>query len=400
MKKLVFVAGLVLLVGVIFFQSADEGSSPRPVPLEEARPAAAVPLDASASWPMYRGTPELSGAVRKIPGDRLKPVWRFSAGAPIKSGAVVAQGRVIVTTTKGNVCAVNLQTGEPVWKKCVCETITSPGLFLNVNGIPSFFCGTRRGDFLAFHADTGEALYTFKTAGSVQGGATFFQAGDELRVLFGSHDANVYCLAAATGERRYQIETDNYVNGTPARLGDMLILGGCDGFVRGFDPVTGSETMKIDLGSYIPSSPACRDRTAYVALHENVVQAIDFASATVRWQTRPPGKNEFFVPPAVNETHVVAASSEGRVFLLRREDGALTGTVKLSGKLESEPVVDAERLLIADLDGFIYWFDLKTGRQIRRLEHGSPISAPLVVFDRHLLVCDLSGGVTLYAPGE
>ncbi|MBF0543081.1 MAG: PQQ-binding-like beta-propeller repeat protein [Candidatus Riflebacteria bacterium] len=406
MRKLVFIAGLIVLALVVadFFRNdhedlllkksptsfSDKGSSS-----DKNAPGVGLPID--VAWPEYRNSQELPGRVKKIPGDKFKVIWKFQSGAPIKSGAIVEDGIVFFSNSKGHVSALNAKTGEPVWQKCFCNPITSTGLFLKVNDVPQLFVGNKHGDFLAMNASSGELLYKFKTGGAINGGATFFRGDDGLKVLFGSYDSRLYCLDSASGKEQWKFETSNYINGTPALSSGTFILGGCDGILRGINPSTGKQAFSLNLGSYIPSSPACSGNVAYVALQTNEVFAVDLSKFKILWKFQAEGQVEFYSPPAVSENYVVAPDSDGRIYVLKKSNGEKVRTLKLSGKLESEAIVDANKLLVADLDGFIYCFNLDSGAMLWRFGHGSAISAPLTVFDQYLLICDLDGWVTLYS---
>jgi outer membrane protein assembly factor BamB len=417
MKQFVFLGGLVLLALAAFHLS----DSPQPGRQDDSRPGSgnitgfaptaksgmalapnAEPvLDLQgASWPMFRGAPGISGRVPLLPIEPLKPIWRHNTGAPVRAGPVVAGGRVYVVNQKGSIVFLDLTSGKPLRQFCLCQPTVATGLLLSAGKEELFVVGTKKGTLHAFSTATGESRYQFSTSGEIIGGATGLVTASGSRVLFGSHDSCLYCLDGETGALLFKVETDNAINGTPAWAGDMFLIGGCDGFLRGIAPDSGKEMLAINLGSYIPSSPAYADHIAYVALHENRVMAVDLASGSIKWQFQPEGKGEFFAPPAVAEKHVVAAAADGRIHVLAKETGETTGTVSVSGKLEADPLVDANHLLLADLDGFLGCFSLETRKLVWKIEHGSGIAAPPAVFARHLLIADLDGWVTLYGPSD
>jgi outer membrane protein assembly factor BamB len=93
---------------------------------------------------------------------------------------------------------------------------------------------------------------------------------------------------------------------------------------------------------------------------------------------------------------VVIAGSEGRVYLLNRSNGLLENKITLQGKIKSEPVIDSKSLLIADLDGFIYNFNLRSAKLNWKLMHNTGVTAPVAVINNGFIVCDQNGGITLY----
>ena len=50
----------------------------------------AVPAGAAtASWPMFRGNPALTGVSQATLPAKLKPGWTFKTGGPVKSSAAI-----------------------------------------------------------------------------------------------------------------------------------------------------------------------------------------------------------------------------------------------------------------------------------------------------------------------
>ena len=62
--------------------------------------------------------------------------------------------------------------------------------------------------FTLVDAQTGNALWTFQTDGEIISSAN----ATEGRVLFGSYDQFLYCLAPEDGSLLWKIETDGYVH--------------------------------------------------------------------------------------------------------------------------------------------------------------------------------------------
>ena len=48
-------------------------------------------------------------------------------------------------------------------------------------------------------------------------------------------------LIPRQGKSLWKIETENYVNGTPAIQNGKIVFGGCDGMIRVVDPLTGNQ---------------------------------------------------------------------------------------------------------------------------------------------------------------
>jgi outer membrane protein assembly factor BamB len=411
MHKLVFLLGIIMLALVAYFGGAFQPHLPGETSTEQViqeestsfavNTAAKKPQNTpEGDWQQYRHLRNLSGRVDAVLP--VKPVlsWKIAAGTPIKSAPLVKDDRVFITTQKGLIAAVNLHTGKKLWQYCFCEPVAATGLWLETDEGLHYFIGSERGNFFAVNADSGAGVFSFKTKGPINGGATYYNNDSRKasQVLFGSHDAFLYCLDSASGELIWKLETDNYVNGTPAFVDDLLFLGGCDGFLRAIDPATGSESWAIDLESYIPASPAVEGSVIYVALHDGMLVAIDSKSKKKLWQFKGNQNSEFYTPPVISKNFVVIADADGRVHVINKTDGSLARTVSLAGKVKSEPLADDDSFIIADLDGNIYCYSLTQDKLNWKIQHGSPVAAPLTLIKNGLLVGDLDGFVSLYHP--
>ena len=81
----------------------------------------------------------------------------------------------------------------------------------------------------AVNAETGKALWTFKTEDQIKSSPVI--VGD--RVLIGSYDNNLYALSRRDGKLIWKAITQNYVHGTPAISGGLAYVAGCDEVFHG-----------------------------------------------------------------------------------------------------------------------------------------------------------------------
>src|SRR5262249_1313215 len=58
------------------------------------------------SWPMFRGQPSLIGVAPGKLADKLSLLWTFKTGAPTRSSAAVAGGKVFIGSDDTNVYAL------------------------------------------------------------------------------------------------------------------------------------------------------------------------------------------------------------------------------------------------------------------------------------------------------
>ena len=66
-------------------------------------------------WPMFRGSPALTGIAAGHLPERLDLLWTFKTGGPVKSSAAIVQDRVFIGSDDGNLYALALADGKKVW---------------------------------------------------------------------------------------------------------------------------------------------------------------------------------------------------------------------------------------------------------------------------------------------
>src|SRR5947209_8476262 len=152
----------------------------------------------ATNWSQFRGNARLTGVTTSAPPAALSVRWTYDAGEAIESSAAIVDGAVYVGSSKGELLALDLETGALRWKYT-----TGDGGFIGESS-PAVsdgvvFVGDLAGLVHAVDARDGKRLWTFKTDGEVKSSAAV--AGDI--VLIGSYDTYLYALDRRTGKPRW-----------------------------------------------------------------------------------------------------------------------------------------------------------------------------------------------------
>ena len=176
-------------------------------------------------WPMAAGDP---GWTSFSPDERVKPPFRLKWVAKtescLKSGAVVAGGRVFVKSFQGPLLCFDAETGAMLWER-------EHNLGFYKNTPPSsdgerVFIRDRRKDLLALEASSGKLLWK-TTDGRCSGSRPSPAIADGV-VYWGKRDdaASYVCaLKAADGKEvwKRRIGTANSRLSTPILVGDLVL---------------------------------------------------------------------------------------------------------------------------------------------------------------------------------
>lgn len=361
------------------------------------RGAGAPPVAARDAWPMFRGTPSLSGVtearVPESPGLR----WMFKTGGPVASTAAIVGGTVFIGSTDGKVYALRLADGSKVWDFETDGPVESSPLVLDGR----VYFGSAGTNLYALDASTGREVWRHGIEGEIKSSVNWFPnpKGDGRWLVVGGYDNRLHCVEAATGRTNWVYETGNFVNGAPAVADGLTAFGGCDAIVHVLRLADGTRVKEIEAGAYIIGSAALVEGVAYIGHYENEFLAVDLRRGEILWRYHdrnfPYGGS-----PAVTTDRVIFGGRDRRLHCVDRATGKGVWTLATRGQVESSPVVAGDRVLVGSDDGRVYLAGLADGRELWTYQIGRPVkSSPAVVEGRFVIGAD-DGGIYCFGTPE
>src|SRR5260370_5156905 len=321
-------------------------------------------------WPQFRGNTQWTGISTSAVPKTLKLLWTYDAGEPVESSAAIEDGVVYIGSGAGYLSAVDLATGKPRWKDKVSQEGVGESSAAVRNGAVSI--GDLAGIFHAVDARAVKALWTYKTGAEIKSSLV---ALDD-RVLMGSYDGTLYCLAAKNGAVLWKVTTENYVHGTPAISEGIAYISGCDEVFRGIRVSDGKELFQFPSGAYTGASPALSGPFAYFGTFSNEVVAANLKLKKTTWRYENPDRHfPFYSSAAVIDGGIVLGGRDKLVYCFNATTGKPILTFTAKSRVDSSPAIAGGRLYIGCNDGRFYVLHGKTGAKIWEYETGSPLSA-------------------------
>ncbi len=342
------------------------------------------------SWCGDRNDPAHSGKVEPM-GNKLTAVWQSKLQGGIYSCPVISEGKLYVTDEKKMLYCLELSSGRILWQQELAHAVFAP-LLLHED---TLYWGDTYGMVTAFDLNTRKTRWSFqKTEEKIMSGVALSPDGAQL--IYGSYDFHLRALSRAEGKEIFSLKTANYINGTPAVVGERVYVGGCDHHLRIVNLAEKKEEISVKLPSYIPSGIASDGERLYAACYDGSLQARQLDGQAL-WVYECPKKSPSYQSsPAVNSQYVVVVEKNGLVSVLDKKTGVPTSSHTTLGDVELSPLVDEQRALICDNDGVLDLVNLATGELIHRERYGSVISAPLISQGGYLILCDEDGRVSCY----
>ena len=170
-----------------------------------------------------------------------------------------------------------------------------------------------------------------------------------------------------------------------AVVGDKVFATTGFGAVLALDVKNGNEIWRQNLSSFGSSSPTVYRGLLYLSARDGAAWAIDAETGRVKWQMTGPEVLSSIVGgpgPAVTSKWALFPFGSGEVFSTFRKGGLRNWASVLSGArlgrasaqvtdLTGQPVIDGERVYLANSAGRMVALDLDDGRRIWTSKHGS-----------------------------
>lgn len=277
-------------------------------------------------WPMFRHDLQRTGYSTSTAPNTNAIKWFYNATSEIDSAPAVANGRVVVGVSNGNVLAVNSTNGEKLWSY-----------------------------------DTGAGSNSIWSSPAIAAG----------RVYIGTRDANLYCLNESTGVLLWKYATGDQIDSAPLVSDGKVFFGSQDGKLYCLDASSGSfiwsyTTTGDSYGNVgIHSSPVILGNTVFVcSVYGANLYAIDASTGTMIWNYSVTGNIDS--TPAVSEGNIFFTSSEAKVYCVSASDGGPIWNTTVSGGMfvRSSPAVANGRLFVGTDGGNFYCLDATTGSSI------------------------------------
>ena len=335
----------------------------------------------------------------------LTEAWRANiggAGSDLTELAqpVIGDGRVYTVAPNGTVAAFDVRDGGQVWSMRIEDIADDPlpgiagGLALSREGLVVHAGGRR---LALLKPSDGSIVWGVETDIPLRGSPTIINSD---RVAVTDLDGNMTVVTLVSGERVWQhfgIVSNTVIFGAPAPAfaNDEIVLAGAAGEVSYFDASTGELLWTDSVASLLPRTPiqGLGDVRA-TPVHDGglifvISQSGRFVAFSARnglpvWE-RAIGGIEM---PWVAGESVFVLSLDGRLYALRRSDGAVRWIAELDGAVPLDvvvpekppryvgPIVAGDRVYVVSRGGAVQGFDANTGAAGEVFSTGQEILTP------------------------
>ncbi len=338
---------------------------------------------------------------------RVRQLWSFNTGAGTVKNFYDMQplvlGNVIYTIdTRGLINAIDSASGGSQWSYPTGLPAIA-GLAGNNRGL---IASSREGELVMFDfaAASLQTRWRLQLNSEIRSKAVI----DGNQVFVKTVDGRLNAINADTGALTWAVSRRVPAlsltgNSYPVVSGDLVISGFDDGKLVAFERDNGSTVWEtqvtiasgrteierlIDLdGQFL-----LRDGVLYVSSYQGNLAAISANNGQVIWSRE---FSSFQAIEADREALYLTDVSSHLWSIDRRTGSSFWKQDVLNARKITAPRLLGDRLVVADLEGYVHWFDKQDGRLLARSEPHAHrhLSQPVAVADR-VLVLDSSNQLT------
>jgi outer membrane protein assembly factor BamB len=293
--------------------------------------------------------------------------WKALTGEIIDSAALLDdRGRVYFGSGDGKLRALDAATGSPVWTMEADDPATTKAFIRWFEGNVAM---SRDGTLLvpndnffvyAVDRDTGAVRWRARMPDQTWSSPAVDPADDFL--FLGNNNVvpilgkNTFAIAS-DGSMAWGESSLGSVAASPMIVGDRIVVGSFDGFVRAYSKSTGALLWETGTRDHIYASPALLpDGTIVQPSADGTVYALDADNGAVRWtfDTDDPIRSS----PAVDaEGNIYFGGGDGKLWAIRA-DGSLRWAMRLvegdRNDLNASPALGKDGIVIAGESGQIF----------------------------------------------
>ena len=328
----------VVMAALAFFDRPADISNPDvafKAKKERAVKEAKAPRNRTVDWPIYgydRARTKFLDAQKVRPP--FRKLWKYNQDELIEFAPVIHGQRMYLIDNDGVYIALNVKTGQVIWKKRLANLNASSPAFSNgvlysvsldpaqaiavsansgkvlwrkklpgraesspmVIGDRMYF-GSEPGTFFALDTANGKTVWQTQLGGEVKAAPAF----DKGTLFVGDYGGKFWALRASDGAVRWQSSDlgTGFGNGrfysTPAVAFGRVYVGNVDGRVYSFDQKTGETAWTFSAGNYVYSGIAVAQTkgtkpTVYFGSHDRNAYAVDAQSGKLVWKSAPGGQ--------------------------------------------------------------------------------------------------------------
>jgi len=334
-------------------------------------------------------------------------LWSTSVGGGtdeqyLKLSPVLANQRLYVADSDGEVEALDATNGRSLWSTDVDERITGgPGVGENV-----VLVGTGEGIVIALDAGNGRKLWQATVSSEILSPPL----KSENIVVVRTNDGKVFGLDGNNGKQLWTYDRtvpSLTLRGTsaPVITGGVVIAGFDAGRLAALDLRTGRLLWEVSIATArgrselermvdIDSDPLIVDDVVYVTTFQGQLAAVQIEGGRIMWNREISSYAGF----SADESYIYLSDDNSNVWAFDRYSGTMVWKQdQLHARAVTGPANVGNYAVVGDVEGYLHWMHKADGSFVARTQlSGSRIIVQPLVAGKVLYAYSTDGSLTAY----
>jgi outer membrane protein assembly factor BamB len=212
-------------------------------------------------------TTELGSAYKFT--SRAKKIWETHTRVPTHSSPALKNDLLIFGNDKGEVIALNSETGDSVYAKKIGGAFFS-GITISDDII---YVGNNNGKLYALTVSNGEIVWQFDSGARI----LMNPAVDDTNVYVGNLAGAFYSINKSNGKQNWKLEFAGLFDTTPLVTENIIILPDIIFALHLIDKVDGRVVKTISLEGRAKLTPVIHNKTLFIGFDDGVIRAYEFS---------------------------------------------------------------------------------------------------------------------------
>ncbi len=342
--------------------------------IEHVPTAGAAPIDNATAGTGTDFFQEGAGAIQ--------PKWVFKAEDEIRSSPVAMGDLAFFGAYDYNLWAVNLESGELVWKFPTKGGIASSPVIDATNRLVLF--GSDDNTFYAVDYRSGRLSWSHMTKNPIRSTPRV----EHGHVFFGSDDAMLYAISVANGRELWKYDATAPIRCRPFVTNELIIFGTEAGEILAVS-LSGNFKWRQRAKRGVISSPIVnlKEAMCYIGASDNFLYAIDINNGFPAWTKRTNGP---IVSSPVERGNVVyVTSTDGSLWAINAQTGRERWKFTTQKPIVGSPAIKDDLLYFGGTDGYFYCIGVDDGKERWKYKTGKAITSTPYITDNAILIGSL-----------
>lgn len=337
--------------------------------------------------------PVCDGRPHAAPVPPLERAWAIRLDGSPAAAAPAAGGKyLLVSTRRGELVAVHVETGRRVGSRRLGRALAGPALLVGDLAIVAAVAGGH--DLVAYSLRDGRTRWR-RRIGDLSGAPVRFA---EL-VVVASLDGGVHARSVIDGEAVWSTYPDSAasIRVPPVLIGELLVVGDDRGAVSALEARTGALVWRTRLGGAVLDELAASDDGLFVTTTAGRSCRLGARDGAVLWCFQAPEPSVRLTGAAADSALVVIGGTDGLLRALDPRDGAERWSTHLATGLRAAPVLAGNLVYAGGLDGQLLVLERRLGEVVFVAAVPGRTHAPVLLVADALVVLSAPRYLTAFA---